>query len=60
MNTAVVPEPSERCATVIAVSGSAPGLSFAIAASFHLVILPRKLAESVSGVSYSSLIDGSL
>ena len=38
----VVPEPSERCATVTSVSGSlTPGFSFAIAGSFHFVIFPR-------------------
>ncbi len=37
----VVPEESERTATVIAVLGRVtPGLSAAIAESFHFVILP--------------------
>ena len=44
----VVPEPSARCATVIAVDGSVtPGLSAAIALSFHFVILRAKILASV-------------
>ena len=38
----VVPEPSERRTTAIGSSGSlSPGLSSAIAVSFHFLILPR-------------------
>jgi hypothetical protein len=38
----VVPEPSERCTTLIAASPSfRPGLSAASAGSFHFWILPR-------------------
>src|SRR4029450_6263092 len=48
----VVPEPSERCATVIDVSGRlTPGLSLAIAGSFHFMILAWKMLASVSGLS---------
>ena len=44
VKTKVVPLPSERSQTVIAVAGSfAPSFALAIAASFHLVILPRKM-----------------
>src|SRR4029453_1939927 len=50
----VVPEPSERWATVIAVSGRlAPGLSLAMAGSFHFVIFAWKMSASVSGLSCS-------
>ena len=38
----VVPDPSDRWIDAIASSGSfSPGLSVAIAGSFHLAILPR-------------------
>jgi len=38
----VVPEPSERCTTLISVAGRpTPGFSAAIAGSFHFLILPR-------------------
>jgi hypothetical protein len=44
VNAYVVPLPSERLTTVILVSGSiAPWFALAIAGSFHLVILPRKM-----------------
>src|SRR5260370_221742 len=44
----VVPDPSERCTTTIAFEGSlAFGLSFLIAGSSHLVILPRKISANV-------------
>ena len=40
----VVPEPSERWATVMSVDGSlTPGLRPAIAESFHFVTLPRMM-----------------
>ena len=42
MKMNVVPLPSERCTTAMAVCGSVtPGLSFAMRASFHCVIWPR-------------------
>ena len=51
----VVPDPSERCTTAIAVLGSLmPGLSFAIAGSFHFVISPRKILAMVGPSSTSS------
>ena len=38
----VVPEPSDRCTTLISDAGRVtPALAAAIAASFHFVILPR-------------------
>ena len=41
MKLKVVPEPSERCTTAIAASGSVtPGLSATIAGSFQFLILP--------------------
>ena len=44
----VVPDPSARCTTVIAVLGSfTPGLSAAIAASFHFVIFRAKILARV-------------
>ena len=50
----VVPEPSARCATVIAVDGSVtPGLSAAIAASFHVLIFSEKILASVVPLSCS-------
>src|SRR5690349_1884138 len=46
----VVPELSERCTVRIVVAGSVtPGLSAAIAASFHLVTVPEKILASVDG-----------
>ncbi len=54
MKIAVVPEPSERCATMIGPSGSlAPAFTAAMAGSFHFAILPRKMPERTSGVSFS-------
>src|SRR6476646_7988080 len=50
----VVPDPSERWTTVIAVLGSlAEGLSALIAASSHLVICTEKILAIVSGDSLS-------
>jgi hypothetical protein len=44
----VDPELSARCTTTIAAAGRPrPGLSFAIDASFQLVILPRKISASI-------------
>jgi hypothetical protein len=49
----VVPEESERRAIVIAVLGSlAPGLTFAIAGSFHFVIFAWKMFAIRVGVSF--------
>src|SRR5258705_11023323 len=46
----VVPEPSDRWATTMAVDGSlAPGLSAAIALSFHVLISRPKILAIVSG-----------
>ncbi len=54
MNTWVVPEPSERCDTVMAVAGSlSPGFSAAMAGSFHLVMAPRKMLAAVTPSSFS-------
>ena len=42
MKTPVVPEPSDRCTVVIAMSGSVtPEFSLAIFGSFHFVIVPK-------------------
>src|SRR4029450_13725728 len=50
----VVPEPSERCATVIALSGRvAPGLSGVMAGWFHFLMSVWKILASVSGLSWS-------
>ena len=49
MKFAVVPEPSERCTTVIFVLGSfALGFSAAIAGSSQVVITPWKILAVVS------------
>src|SRR3954451_15564056 len=51
----VVPEPSERCTTAIAVDGSlASGLSALMASSSHLVIVALKMPASVSGLNFRS------
>src|SRR5437764_10268124 len=48
----VVPELSDRWATVMAVDGSfAPGLSVAMSAAFHILIWPRKILAVVVGES---------
>ena len=45
MKTYVVPLPSERCTTTIGELGNfTPGFTFAIAASFQLVIFPMKMS----------------
>src|SRR4249919_143273 len=50
----VVPDSSERKNTLTGVLGSfASGLTLAIAASFHVVILPLKMLAMTSGVSTS-------
>ncbi len=56
-----MPEPSERCTTWIPVDGRlAPELSFLIAWSFQVVILPAKMPATVSGVSFRVLTPGRL
>src|ERR1043166_819243 len=41
----LVPDPSDRCTTMMSALGSlAPGLAATIRRSFHLVILPRKMS----------------
>src|SRR4051794_27214630 len=48
----VVPELSDRWATVMAVDGSfTPGLSAAMSAAFHVLIWPRKILAIVAGES---------
>src|SRR6478735_1564304 len=55
-NAEVVPEPSERTATVTAVLGRvAPGLSAAIFGSFQVLMVPMKMPARVSADSSSSL-----
>src|SRR5579862_4074317 len=50
----VVPEPSERCTTVIDVDGSVtPGFMAAMAGSFHFLIFSEKIFASVSPSSLS-------
>ena len=50
-----MPDPSERCATVMSVAGSfAPGFRAVIALSFHFVILPRKMSASTAPVNFNS------
>ena len=52
----VVPDESERWAMVIAVLGSlTPGLSAAIAGSFHLLILPWKMSAMTGADSFRLL-----
>src|SRR5260221_8387739 len=52
VNCSVVPDPSERWATAMAVAGSlAPGLSAAIALSFQVLIWAWKILAMVSGES---------
>ena len=53
----MVPEESERWAMVIAVLGRVtPGLSAAIAGSFHFVILPWKMLAMTGADSCSGLL----
>src|SRR3954453_17941969 len=53
---AVVPDSSERWHTVIFASGSVtPLLSFVIAASFQVLILPRKMSAIVAPSSFRPL-----
>src|SRR5215813_1240593 len=56
VNTKVVPLESARRTTVMARSGSLiPGFAAWILGSFHLVIVPRKIAGYTSRGSFSSL-----
>ena len=56
MNAAVVPDPSERCTTWTPVEGRlAPGLSFLMAGSLQVLILPAKIPATVAGDSFRSL-----
>src|SRR5512140_2406084 len=51
----LVPEPSERCTTVIGRLGRAtPAFSAAIFGSLHLLIVPRKMSPSSAPVSFTS------
>ena len=51
----VVPDPSDRCTTVMSVDGSLiAALSFEIAGSFHFVTLPRKISASIAPLNFSS------
>ena len=61
----VVPEPSDRCTTVMSLFGRfTPEFSFAIAGSFHFVILPRKMSARTGPLNLSAaltlgnLVDG--
>src|SRR2546427_3329391 len=55
VNTAVVPDSSERCTIVICVEGSlTPLLSAAISGSFHDLTLPRKMSAVVVPSSFRS------
>src|SRR5438067_11124017 len=56
VNALVVPEPSARWATTIAVDGSVtPGLSALIAGSFQVLMSRWKILAIVSGLSCSLL-----
>ena len=49
----VVPEPSERCTTVMPVAGSlTPGLSAAICGSFQVLIEPAKMLATTGPESF--------
>ena len=49
MNSLVVPDSSDRWATVIAVPGRlTPGFRLLIAESFHFLIFPRKMSATVA------------
>jgi hypothetical protein len=51
----VVPDPSERCTTVMSVFGRlTPSFNFAILLSFHFVMLPRKMSARRGPVNLSS------
>ena len=61
MKALVVPEPSERWTTAMAVSGRVtPALFAAIAGSFHFVILPRKMSATLAESSWSLGVSGRL
>ena len=54
----VVPDSSERWQTVMFAAGSlTPGLSFAIAGSFQVLILPRKMSAIVGAVELQARLD---
>src|SRR5438045_9084312 len=52
VKAAVVPEPSERCTTWIAVDGRLVLPSAAIILSFQVLTLPAKIEASASGLSF--------
>src|SRR4051812_35963806 len=53
----VVPELSDRRAIVIFVDGSfTPGLSVAIAASFHVLMSPWKISARVAAVNFNGFV----
>ena len=55
MKLKVVPDPSERCTTTTAVSGSfTPGFSLATAGSFQVLMVPMNSLASVSPSSVRS------
>src|SRR4051794_21381863 len=55
VKAAVVPEPSERCTTWMPVVGRVtPELSFLMAGSFQVLILPAKMPATASGESLRS------
>ena len=61
MKFVVVPEPSERCATVIVVDGSVtPGLSAVIAASSHFLTFNEKILARVVPLSWRVFTSGRL
>src|SRR5262249_30864205 len=52
----VVPEPSERCATTMFLSGRVtPELSATIAGSFHFLTAREKIFATVSALSFRSV-----
>ena len=54
---AVVPDPSDRCITVMSSPGRfTPALSLVIAGSFHFVILPRKISARTVPLNLSSVL----
>ena len=61
MKFCVVPDLSDRLTGVIARSGRvAPGLSAAMAGSFHFAILRSKICPIVVGARFSSVTPGRL
>ena len=52
-----VPDPSDRCTTVMSLTGRlTPGLSFVTAGSFHFVTLPRKMSASNGPENFNSAV----